>query len=116
MIRKRASLILFFVLLAVTSFIMLMPSPPDMGSSIKGFDKFEHFAVFLVLSGLLCYSLGTAKSVRVRALIITFLSLAAYGMLIEFLQSFAGRSPELYDLIADFSGIAAGGLFALFFL
>ena len=95
---------------------MLIPSPPEVAPSVKGIDKIEHMAVFLILSSLLFYYLASGRNSRGKAFIITASILVIYGASIEFLQSFTGRMPEWTDLFADFTGIAAGGIVALFFL
>lgn len=95
--------LLFWTLLVATLVVATMPRPIEMPPSFS--DKLQHFAAFLMLtmSGLL------AHPCRWR---VVALGLAAFGLLIELLQSLAvvGRQADAYDWLADCLGIAVGVL------
>ena len=112
---RKIAVILFLAAAVLTAWMMLIPSPPQMISRFRFFDKIGHFSSFLVMSFLITYAMGRKKSCRKRNILICALILAVYGAALEYLQQFSGRSMELMDLFADLTGIAAGSLTALFF-
>ena len=80
--------------------LALMPVPPPIPST--GWDKLNHLLAFAVMTWLGCKAFP-------QRLVITLLSLLAYGALIEILQSFTPiRSAEWFDLLADGLGILVG--------
>jgi VanZ family protein len=97
---RRALRIAFYGASALVATLSLLPSATLPPTAIG--DKVEHVIAYAVL-GLL----GAASSARgVRRVI---LGLAAFGLLIELLQTFSpGRSPELLDLVADVAGAGLG--------
>jgi len=116
MIIKRLSLLLFGILFVVVSFLMLTSSPPELASRIGFMDKIGHAGAFFILSLLLAVALGRGKGRKLKYILAAAALLALYGILIEYIQQFTGRSPEAGDLIADLIGIALGSFAALFFL
>lgn len=116
MTMKRVSLILFIILFIVMSILMLIPNPPNIAQGIKSIDKFAHFAAFFMLSVLLALASGRDRGRKIRTLILSAVVLALYGIIIEQIQRYTGRNPELADFVADFAGIVAGCFTALFFL
>jgi len=93
--------ILFFI---TVIFILYKALTPDSGNHFFDFnhaDKFLHASAFFVLSFLLNRS-SSSVSKRVRNMI----SLLAFGILIEILQSFTGyREVSVGDVLADLIGI-----------
>jgi len=77
-------------------------SLPDLGISFA--DKIVHFFVFGVLGWLIARGMDIIK---VKNFMIVSLSIGlAFGIIDEWHQSFVpGRDADLYDLIADFSGV-----------
>jgi VanZ family protein len=70
-------------------------------------DKILHFLAFTYLA---VWFLGVFEA-RLSLSVVT--ALAAYGVLIELLQSFTlYRSADIYDVLADVAGIGAGWLLA----
>lgn len=75
-----------------------------------GFDKIAHFVMFFVFCGLgwrALYHQSASGALRRYALLGAFIMAVAYGALDELHQVFVpGRSPDLYDLVADALGAA----------
>lgn len=68
-------------------------------------DKYRHAAAYAVLAVLLSVSfLGP----RLRATLLAFLAVAAFGFAIEFIQPSFNRSFDLYDELANSIGAAIG--------
>jgi len=76
-----------------------------------GFDKIAHFVMFFVFCGLgwrALFHQSASEKLRRYALLGAFILAVAYGALDELHQVFVpGRSPDLYDLVADALGAAA---------
>ncbi len=104
---KKLSFILFLVCLASVTVLSLIPSPPKLPGSFEYIDKAEHAAAYAVLSMLLLMSLPEFRK-KITGVLVCVLMLAGYGILMEFIQSFTGRSPELADFAADLAGIVLG--------
>lgn len=92
---------LFF---ATVIFILYKALTPDNGNHVFNFenaDKFLHASAFFVLSFLLNRA-SSSVSKRIR----NILSLLAFGIFIEILQSFTGyREVSAADVLADLVGI-----------
>ncbi len=86
--------------------LSLLPEPPEIPGNVRFADKIAHFAAYAVLAFLLFTSLFKAKKLR-TVMLVTLLCLL-YGGLIEFLQTFTHRQPEIWDLIADAIGAVGG--------
>jgi len=101
----RALAVLFWLALAVTLVMALLPRPPVAALGLN--DKFQHMAAFAVLS-LLAWLAFPRQRLRVL-----FLALAAIGGLIEVLQMIPAlhRDADVKDWIADC--LAIGGVLAL---
>jgi len=105
---------LYLVLLAgwVLLILILTSVPnPDFGPSFPGSDKVAHFG-FYGVSGFLCAlwrreaGWGSGSSALCAALFVALL-----GAVDEFHQQWIpGRSMEMLDWVADFSGGTAGAL------
>ena len=94
------------VLLAVTLILALVPEPGQL--PIDYTDTFAHGLAFMALM------LWFSGVVEVRRLPMLAICLAAYGVLIELLQSLtATRQPELLDLGADIAGILLGWILSI---
>ena len=96
---------------------MLYPSSQLSKINFWSYDKFWHFALFMVWTFL--YGLVRAiRKKRAPNLWLVFIFGLAYGLLVEFLQFVlpTNRSPELGDFIADALGsLAAIGVLKLVF-
>lgn len=94
------------VLLAVILIVALVPEPGRLPISYN--DKFAHAFAFMVLM------VWFSGVVEMRRLPMLAICLAAYGVLIEMLQSLTvTRHPELLDLGADFVGILLGWILSI---
>lgn len=97
----RVWLALGFVGCGVLLYACLMPHPPQVGS-IPHFDKLEHFLAYVVLGAWFAEILSDRRWW-------VFIGLTVFGLLIEVAQSMTTyRSPNVWDLVADVSGIVAG--------
>ena len=97
---RRLLRIAFYAAAALVAALSLAPAATLPATSIG--DKMEHAIAYAVL-GLL----GAASSVRDAMR--TILGLAAFGLIIEGLQTFSpGRSPDLLDAVADAIGAGLG--------
>jgi VanZ family protein len=93
------------VALAVILLLALAPIATPL-PAMQG-DKILHFLAFTYLA---VWFLGVFEP---RLSLSVVAALAAYGVLIELLQSFtAYRSADLYDVLSDVAGIGAGWLLA----
>lgn len=95
------------ILLAVTLALALVPDPGPL-PPFNYNDKFVHALAFLALM------IWFSGVVEVRRLPMLAICLAAYGVLIELLQSLTvTRRPELLDFAADIAGILLGWILAI---
>ena len=97
----RALAVLFWLALAVTLVMALLPRPPVAALGLN--DKLQHMAAFAVLSLLAWLAFPRQR------LSVLFLTLAAIGGLIEILQMVPAlhRDADVKDWIADCLAIAA---------
>jgi VanZ family protein len=100
-----ASAILVFFAITVLSLM-----PPRTNLSMPTNDKVGHFLAYAVFS-LNVLLLG--KNFTQYAL--SMLLIVAYGVLIEFLQSFVGRETSFYDFLANSAGVSIGIVLFLLF-
>jgi VanZ family protein len=107
-LRKRFRWILTGLVSAIILVLSLIPQLPHAMNPFSYSDKLEHFAAYFVLGLCLCISIEQGNSRR--ALIIAAACAFAYGALIEFLQFFTHRQPELLDLAANLLGALCGAL------
>jgi VanZ family protein len=112
---KNFSLLFFVVYFAAVTVLLLMPNPPEAEAGLTNFDKAAHSVVFFFLTLLLFRALKRRVAVGKRVIFAAVFSLTGYGLIIEFLQYFTGRSPEAGDLTADIAGVAVGTLLSIFF-
>jgi VanZ family protein len=90
---------LFPLALAVVVWGELKPS----AHGPEGWDKLLHFLAYFGLAGLAAVAFG-----RIRAALWAGLALAAFGGLLEIVQSFVGRDAEWGDELANVIGVCAG--------
>jgi VanZ family protein len=101
--------VLFGLAATVVAVLSLLPAHdlPNVAAS----DKIEHAGAYFVLAIL--GGLGLRER---RGLLFLFILLCAMGGVIELLQAFSpGRSPDVFDALANATGAAAGILVALVF-
>jgi VanZ family protein len=78
-------------------------------SGVFGWDKFNHFAAYALLSLLLIHTLQARRRPSAQLLAVSWLICVVYGLLLEGLQWFmeAGRQAEAGDLLANALGALA---------
>ena len=103
----RAAAWLFPLALAVVVWGELKPS----AHGPEGWDKVLHFIAYFGLAGLATVALG-----RLRPALWAGLALAAFGGVLEIVQSFVGRDAEWGDELANVIGVGAGVAAGLIFL
>jgi len=102
---RRLLRIAFYGAGALVATLSLAPGATLPATSIG--DKMEHAIAYAVLGLLGATSSG-------RGTMRTILGLAAFGLIIEGLQTFSpGRSPDLLDAVADAIGAGLGGAAAI---
>ena len=107
---ENAAIFLYFAGLAAVFYLSLIPEPPQIVPGFKMVDKLEHLAAYTVLTFLLAFVLSVKMPAARFSLSLSIVLMIAVGALIEWLQSFTGRSPELADLAADAAGAVIGAV------
>ncbi len=97
---------LFALIAAAILILSLLPRLPEPVIRLSWIDKLEHFASYAVFAASL-YSILPEWKRRSKFFTVLLASLF-YGGVIEYLQQFTGRTPDIYDLAADLAGAAAG--------
>ena len=115
MLKRRTLRILTIIVAASILVLSLVPNHPQIRGGFHLADKIAHFIAYLVLSFLVIVSYFEGKRGRtaLAAFVIVAVSCVLFGGLIEILQRFTGRLPELWDLAADVLGAAVGSLLGL---
>ena len=99
-----AALWAFFLLFLGSRSPDALPEAPWM---FEGVDKVMHFAMYGALGFL--WARGRAGVGPARALVEGAIVGALWGGLDEWIQSFVGRDPDRFDVLADVLGAAVGG-------
>lgn len=101
LLTKNQFKVMFYITVVIILYKALTPSGNDFLFEFPHADKVLHFLAFFTLSFLLNRSSGNITK-RAR----NMLSLLAFGVFLEVLQSFTGyREVSLADVIADLLGI-----------
>ena len=100
-----AALYLFWPAAALVTWGELTPHPPSFTQLF--WDKSLHFTAYFGLAAMATLALRSRKRVA-GALIL----LAVLGGILEILQGFTGRDPDVYDEVANCIGIVAGFVIA----
>jgi VanZ family protein len=80
----------------------LTPNPPDLGEMF-GWDKLEHFTAYFGLAGMATMAIGPKPK-----LYPTILDIILLSGLLELLQAWTGRDPEILDFAANSMGALLG--------
>jgi VanZ family protein len=104
-IKHKITLTLFISCASIILIFSLFISVPKI-TDVSFSDKIEHTAAYFILGFLFVLSFKNKNRVVLNSIIICTL----YGGLIEVLQAFTGRHPELLDILADFSGAVIGSV------
>lgn len=108
MLLQIKSKIFFTLFIFLSCFILIFSlfiSIPSV-KEVDNFDKIEHTAAYMVLAFLFFLSFQKNKKI----IIISALLCTLYGGIIEILQAFTGRNPEVIDFAADFAGAVIGSV------
>lgn len=85
--------------------------PPKSELRIPTNDKVGHFIAYTVFSLNACLVFPVFN----KRLFFVLLAIVIYGIVIEILQGYVGRTCSFYDFLANTSGVLIGfGLFTLF--
>ena len=106
MLSKRFWRVLTIVVTVSILILSLIPKPPEIPGGLHFADKIAHFIAYAVLSFLLFTSLFEGK--KLSTVLIVAAACMVYGGVIEILQTFTHRQPELWDLTADLFGAVCG--------
>ena len=93
---------LFWPGLVLIAWGELTPNPPDLGPML-GWDKAQHFIAYFGLAGMATMILGLGPRLG-QAMI----GIILFSGLLEILQGFTGRDPEILDFLANSLGAFAG--------
>jgi len=110
---KSITLIPALIWAGIIAFISLVPGDELPQTNFHINDKLVHFLIYFSFTGVLFASLypylrlSSNNNPLRDSLIISSLISFAYGTMIEFLQEYMnmGRSADLYDVLANLSGI-----------
>jgi VanZ family protein len=106
MLSKRFWRILTIVVTVSILVLSLLPDPPEIPGGFHFADKVAHFIAYAVLSFLLFTSFFEGK--KLSTVVIVAAVCLIYGGVIEILQIFTHRQPEIWDLTADLFGAVCG--------
>jgi VanZ family protein len=98
---SRLALFLFLPAVAVVSWGEL--SPEAVAAEMNFSDKALHFIAYFGLAGILCVALKGDRRVLTMTVLI-----AVFGGVLEILQGFTGRDPDIYDELTNILGAATG--------
>jgi len=102
---RLVALLAWVVIIAWLSLSANVKVPPG----VFGWDKFNHFAAYALLSLLLIHTLQARRHPSARLLAVSWLICVVYGLLLEGLQWMmkTGRQAEAGDLLANALGALA---------
>lgn len=103
---SRAALYLFWPGMALIIWGELTPSPPHWTALF--WDKALHFTAYFGLAAMATLVLGVQKRT-----LWALLALVVLGGVLEILQGYTGRDPDIHDEIANIIGVCGGFLCAL---
>jgi VanZ family protein len=114
-----ARIIRIILLLALAGGIMtlsLLPEVPVDVRFLMGLDKVQHWIAYAGLGFLVLLTINSSKRMLLFYYALAVFSCTMYGGLIEVLQGFTGRNPEVADFFVNLFGSASGGVFAVGFI
>ena len=104
-----AALYLFWPAVALIAWGELTPHPPSFTAMF--WDKSLHFTAYFGLASMATVVLGVQ-----RRTLWAILGLIALGGVLEILQGFTGRDPDIFDELANTLGAISGALVGIGFL
>ena len=96
--------------------LSLLPEVPVDVRFLMGLDKVQHWIAYAGLGFLVLLTINSSKRMLLFYYALAVFSCTMYGGLIEVLQGFTGRNPEVADFFVNLFGSASGGVFAVGFI
>ncbi len=93
--------------------LSLLPDPLFSLDWVSGMDKVQHWIAYATLGAVVFLAIRTPGSKRLLFFVVSVFSCTLYGGLIEILQSFTGRTPDVVDFFVNMFGAAVGSVVAL---
>ena len=114
---SRTMRLLLLASVAVAILVLSLLSKPPLDFSLfAGADKVKHWFGYTVLGFLTYISWKNPASGKLLSLLISVVSCTFYGGIIEVLQHYTGRDPDIYDMLADLAGALTGSIAALWII
>ncbi|MBT3272472.1 MAG: VanZ family protein [Spirochaetales bacterium] len=109
--------IILLVILAVGILVLsLLPETPLSVTYLMGLDKVQHWLAYTCLGFLVLLTIQGRKGVLLLYFGLSVFACTMYGGLIEVLQGFTGRNPDIADFFVNMFGASAGGVLAIGFI
>jgi VanZ family protein len=108
-ILRLASAWLFWPGFALVVWGSLTPSPPELPGP-WAWDKMDHLTAYFGLAAMATMVIGLCAR-----LVWALLALVAMGGILEILQGYTGRDPDIHDFIANSIGVLTSFAVALLF-
>ena len=106
--------IVLLVALAVGILVLsLLPESIIPVKAFMGLDKAQHWLAYCGLGILVMLTIQSARRTLVLYFALSVFSCTIYGGIIEVLQGFTGRTPDIIDFSVNFAGAACGAIIAV---
>jgi VanZ family protein len=109
-------IILLVILAAGILVLSLLPETPLSVTFLMGLDKVQHWLAYTCLGFLVLLTIQGRKGVLLLYFGLSVFACTMYGGLIEVLQGFTGRNPDMADFFVNMFGAASGGVLAIGFV
>ena len=93
--------------------LSLLPESIFSVKALMGLDKAQHWLAYCGLGVLVMLTISTANRPLILYFALSVFSCTMYGGLIEVLQRFTGRTPDVTDFFTNFVGAVCGGIIAV---
>ncbi|MBN1799130.1 MAG: VanZ family protein [Spirochaetales bacterium] len=105
---------ILFPLTAITILLLsLLPTIKVSSIETPFLDKFLHIIAYCILGILGFLFFYVKKPHKGWGVVFSVLTCTGWGIIIELLQSYTGRTPELLDGVVNFIGCQIGACFAM---
>jgi len=114
--KNRVSRLKIFVPYIIMGVLFLLSSIPQSNMpkfQFQHMDKLQHFIAYMVLSFAWYIGLKESGFSATKAILLAVVFSASFGVFEEYHQEYfaKGRVWDAYDIVADFVGASAAGLF-----